>query len=96
MSLNGVGGLLLVLGANVVLFWVAVLRRHPPADLSLVGAVAVALLVAVALHLVSGVVNGFPQVLALIVLSLPAVWLQGFLVNLVARFFWRRHASTTS
>ena len=80
----------------ILVFWAVVLRRRPSAEISLVGAAAVALVVSVALHLVSGVVDGFSQVLTWIVLSLPFVWMQGFLANLVARFFWRRHAATLS
>jgi hypothetical protein len=96
VSLSNAGGLLLVLSANVLVFWGTVLRRRPSADVSLVGAAVVALLVSVVLHVVAGLVDGFPQVFALIVLSLPFVWIQGFLVNLLARFLWRRHASTAS
>ena len=96
MSLSTVGGLLLVLGANVLVFWAVVLRRRPSSDISLVGAVVVALFVSVALHLIAGLVDGFPQVLGWIVLSLSFVWMQGFLVNLVARFLWRRHVSTAA
>jgi hypothetical protein len=96
MSLKSVLGFLVVLGANGLLFWSFVLKRRVSSEMSLFGAVAVALLVSLAIHFLGGLVDGFAKTFALAILSIPLVWLQGFLTNLVVRFVWEKRVPKPS
>jgi hypothetical protein len=96
MSLKSIFGLLLVFGANSLLFWILCLRRRASSQVSLLGAVVVALVVSVMVHVAGGLADRFPQAFALAVISIPFVWLQGFLTNLAVRFLWEKRVPTPS
>ncbi len=90
MLLKSLFGLLLVIGANNLLLWILFLRRRVSPEVSLFGAVVVALVVSVVIHVAGGLADGFPQAFALAVISIPFVWLQGRLTNLALRFIWEK------
>jgi len=96
MSLEGLAKWVVLGGVSGVLFWLADLRRRSEGEPSVLVAAAVAFLVALAAHVVLALTTDMRSVLALALVSFPAVWLPCFIVNLIARFIWLRQAARSS
>ena len=96
MSLEGLARWIVFAGISVALFWLVDLRRRSEGEPSVLVAAGVALLVTIAAHVVLALTTDVPTVLALAVVSVPAVWLPCFIANLAARFNWLRQATRSS
>ncbi len=96
MSLEGLARWVILGGVSGGLFWLIDLRRRSAGQPSILAAVAVAFQVALGAHAVLALTTDWRSVLALALVSFPAVWLPCFIGSLVARFIWLRQAARSS
>jgi hypothetical protein len=80
-------------GVSGGIVWLIGRRQKPPVDNLVVPAAYVSVLITIAVHIAWGFYDGFARVLALALVTVPAVWLPTFFGGLVANFMWRRRVA---
>lgn len=81
-------------GVSAGLFWLIDLRRRSKGEPSVGTAAVIAFAVTIGAHGLLALTSGVSSVLRLAIVSVPVVRLPCLISNLLARFFWLRHAAT--